>query len=113
MKRRISYAGFLRGVHRYLLFFAMAAFLVTCCMLLFLNILTDTLCITLTDENIGEAAKLTFGNVLLLSLLFTVVDILRRRRSVHRPVNQILQAADRLIAGDFSVRIAPPDFSGG
>ncbi|MBQ8612276.1 MAG: HAMP domain-containing histidine kinase [Oscillospiraceae bacterium] len=112
MKRRGGYAGFLRGVHRYLLFFAMTAFLVTCCMLLFLNILTDTLHITFTDENIGMAAKLTFGNVVLLSLLFTVIDILRRRRAVHRPVNRILQAADRLIAGDFSVRIAPPDFSG-
>ncbi len=107
MKRKTGYAGLLHGLHHYFLFFIMVAFLVTCCMLLFVTILSDSLNITFTDENISAAAKLTFGNVVLLSLIFTVVDALRRRWAVARPVRQITRAAEQLMAGDFSVRIPP------
>ena len=102
---------FFRALQNYVTFFLLVAFIVSCSTALFVSVMRESMGLVLTKENMETAAKLTFGNVLLLSLLFTVVDILRRR-SVHRPVNQILQAADRLIAGDFSVRIAPPDFSG-
>ena len=107
MNQRRGYAGLLRGVYHYFLFFLMVAFLVTCCMLLFLSTLTSTLGVTLTGENINLAAKLTFGNVVLLSLLFTVVDALRRKWAVDRPVKRITDAAKKMMAGDFSVRIAP------
>ena len=97
----------LRGVYHYFLFFLMVAFLVTCCMTLFITVLSRSLNITLTDHNTALAAKLTFGNVLLLSLLFTIVDAVRRKWAVDRPVKRIMEAAEKIMAGDFSVRIPP------
>lgn len=105
MRSRRKYDGLLRAVNHYLLFFLMAAFLVTCCMMLFVSTLSSTLEITLTSENLDTAAKLTFWNVLLLSLLFTVVDGLRRKWAVDRPVKRIIAAAEKIIEGDYSVRV--------
>ena len=85
----------------------MVAFLVTCCMMLFVSTLSSTLGITLTNENLSAAAKLTFGNVVLLSLIFTVMDALRRKLTVDRPVKRIIHAAEQIMAGDFSVRVPP------
>lgn len=95
----------LRGLLNYILFFLIAAFLVTCCMTLFISTMTHSLDLTLTADSIGLAAKLTFGNVLLLSFLFTLVDFLRRKWMVDRPVKRIIRAAEQMTAGDFSVRI--------
>ena len=107
MRNRNRSAGLLRGVYHYLLFFVMVAFLVTCCMMLFVRTLSSSLGITLTQENLNMAAKLTFGNVVLLSLGFTVIDAVRRKWAVDRPVRRITQAAEQIMAGDFSVRIPP------
>lgn len=107
MKRQNGYTGLLQGVYHYLLFFVMVAFLVTCCMLLFVSTLSSTLGIMLTEEDLAAAAKLTFGNVVLLSLVFTVIDALRRKWAVERPVKRITQAAEQIMGGDFSVRISP------
>ena len=99
------YPKLLQAVHNYLLFFLIVSFVVTCCMLLFLSVLTQRLGIVFTEENISSAAKLTFGNVALISLLLTIVDALRRRLTLHRPVKRIVEATERMIAGDFSVRV--------
>ena len=107
MRTRNRSTGILRGICHYLLFFVMVAFLVTCCMMLFLRTLAATLHITFTGDNLSTAAKLTFGNVVLLSLLFTVVDALRRKWAVDRPVKRITDAVNQMMAGDFSVRIPP------
>lgn len=97
----------LRVVRRGILFFALISFVVTCCMLLFLNALIDTLGIVLTPENLRVAARATLGNVLLLSLLFTILDEIRRRMMIDRPVRRITSAAEKVMQGDFSVRIPP------
>lgn len=94
-------------LYSYLVFFAIAAFAVTCCMLLFLKILSSTLGITWTDENLRFAAVLTFGNVLLLSFIFAAIDTARRKLTVDRSVKRIVEAARRITRGDFSVRIKP------
>ncbi|MBQ8001338.1 MAG: HAMP domain-containing histidine kinase [Ruminococcus sp.] len=73
--------------------------------MLFVSTLRDSLGLELTDDNIGAAAKITFINVALLSLIFTVIDTIRRKLTVERPVRNITQAAEKLIQGDFSVRI--------
>jgi len=62
---------------------------------------------TLTEENISQSAKLTFGNVILISLLFTVIDAIRRRDTVDRPTKRIISAGEKITSGDFSVRIEP------
>ncbi|MBQ8649547.1 MAG: HAMP domain-containing histidine kinase [Clostridia bacterium] len=75
--------------------------------MLFVSELSSTLNLTLTQANINSAAKLTFANVLLLSLIFTFVDALRRKFTVDRPAKHITQAAEKIMQGDFSVRIKP------
>lgn len=97
----------LRWLHNYVTFFALVGFVTTCCMMLFVSTLSDTLNITLTDENLHVAAKLTFLNVLLLSLVFSIIDAVRRKLTVERPVKRITDAAQKIMQGDFSVRIQP------
>lgn len=97
----------LRAVWRFLTFFLLVAFVTTSCMSLFVSTFAKSMDLTLTGENLNAAAKLTFGNVLLLSLLFALIDALRRRISVQRPIKRIAEAAERIMQGDFSVRIAP------
>jgi len=105
--KRMSVRKVLKGLNRYVIFFLMVAFLISCCMMLFVTIFAGTMELALTNENLGTAAKITFLNVLLLSLLFTVIDEIRRKVSVERPVKRITQAAERIMRGDLSVRIQP------
>ena len=96
-----------RGIYSYLLFFLLVAFLVTCSTMLFVTILADTLQLEFTGSNLNMAAKLTFGNVIFLSILFTVIDAIRRKLTTERITKQIAEAAKKVVEGDFSVRIAP------
>lgn len=95
------------AARRYLSFFLLISFVVTCCMLLFLFTLQKSTEIDLTRENLEFAAKLTFGNVIFVSFLFTVIDEIRRWFAVTRPVRYIVRATEKIMNGDFSVRIAP------
>ena len=97
----------LRWLNHYFVFFLLVAFVITCCTMLFVSVLAWDLGITLMDENIRAAAKITFWNVALLSLIFTVIDSIRRKITVERPVKHITDAAERIVRGDFSVRIQP------
>lgn len=74
-------------------------------MSLFVSALAQSMGLVLTAENITVAAKLTFANVLLLSVLFTAIDALRRKYTVQKPVERIVAGAEKMIQGDFSVRI--------
>lgn len=94
-------------LRQYATFFLLVAFVITCCTMLFVHVLSNTLGIEMTDENISLAAKMTFVNVTLISLLFTVMDRLRRYMTVTRPIRRLVDAADRMVKGDFSVRIKP------
>ena len=107
MRKEVRIRNILRAVNHYLVFFLLVAFVITCCTMLFVSTLADSLAVTLSDENLQAAAKLTFANVALLSLLFTVIDTLRRKWTVDRPVKNITEAAEKIMQGDFSVRIRP------
>lgn len=96
---------FLRLIYNYSLFFLMAAFIVTCSMTLFITVMMNTLNLNLTNENIGVAAKMTFGNVMLLSVLFTAIDAFRRKHTTEKITAHIATAASKIVQGDFSVRI--------
>lgn len=95
----------LKGIYHYLLFFLLIAFVVTCTMALFVTVLSQNLHIEFTDENLNMAAKLTFGNVILLSILFTVIDFFRRNITTKRVKTTIADAAKKMVQGDFNVRI--------
>lgn len=94
-----------RVIYHYVIFFLLVAFLVTCSMMLFVSVLADTLQLNLTSENVTIAAKLTFGNVILLSVLFTVIDAIRRKLTTEKITEYIANAADKIVQGDFSIRI--------
>ncbi len=105
--KKPSLRAILRAINNYVVFFLVVAFAVTCCMLLFVNILVDTMGLTLTEENIAAAAKLTFGNVVLITLIFGTIDYVRRKMMVDRPVKIITEATEKIMQGDFSIRVAP------
>ncbi len=107
MKQGSRIKSVLKWLNHYFIFFLLVAFVITCCTMLFVSTLRDTLGLTLTGENISTAAKLTFWNVALLSFIFTLVDTIRRKLTIDRPVKNITEAAERIVEGDFSVRIKP------
>lgn len=95
----------LKAIRNFLFFFLLVAFVITCCTMLFVSTLSATSHIELTAANLNLAAKVTFANVVLLSMIFYIIDAIRRKITVERPVNHILQAAEKIMQGDFSVRI--------
>ena len=95
------------ALRRYITFFLLMAFIISCCIILFLNMMTRSANLELTQEHIERAAKVTFLNVILLSFLCTIVDEIRRKFMVGRPVRKIIKAAEQMMKGDFSVRIPP------
>lgn len=105
MKKERWLWNLLKSLYHYLIFFLLVAFVITSCMSLFVSELTKSLNIILTDENLDMAAKLTFGNVLLISFLFTLIDHLRRKYTVQKPVEEIVAGVEKMMQGDFSVRI--------
>jgi len=106
MKKSNLWHKISRGVYNYLVFFLTVAFLVSCSTMLFVTVLSETLHITLTGENLNVAAKLTFLNVIFLSILFTVIDAVRRKLTTERITKRIAEAAKRVVEGDFSTRIS-------
>ena len=102
----------LGSVNSFLLFFLTVGFIVSCCMMLFVSILADTMELTITPDNVGTAAKVTFWNVILITFLFKFADYIRRKIMVERPTKIITEATEKIMSGDFSVRIKPMQSSG-
>ena len=102
----------LGSVSSFLLFFLTVGFIVSCCMMLFVNVLADTMGLTITPDNVGTAAKVTFWNVVLITFLFKLADYIRRKIMVERPTKTITAATEKIMSGDFSVRIQPMQSSG-
>ena len=86
-------------VRKFLVFFLIFSFVVTCNFILFFN---------LADFDMPEikgASYITIGNLLFLSILFTIFDEIRRNSMVSKPVRQIRQGMDQIMAGNFHIRI--------
>ncbi len=98
---------FLFFIYRFALFFGVLAFCLTCNMTLFLGLFQEATGLIYTRENMTAAALFTFWNAVFLAFVCTVVDIIRRKISIERPVKRILEATERIMKGDFSVRIRP------
>ena len=105
--KKHRFRNVLKTINNYVVFFLTVAFAVSCCILLFVRTLADSMGLVFTQENIGAAAKVTFLNVLLLTLLFGTIDHIRRKIMVDRPVQIITQATEQIMQGDFSVRVRP------
>ena len=105
--KKLTTRRVLKTISNYAIFFLTVGFAVGCCMMLFLNVLADSMGLVFDTHNIADAAKLTFGNVVLITLIFGTIDYIRRKNTVERPVKTITAAAERIMQGDFSVRIEP------
>ena len=110
--KKLTLQNVLRMISGFLAFFLTIGFAIFCCMMLFLNVLADTMNLTFTATNIAAAAKITLVNVLLIAVIFTLVDHIHRKISVDRPVKIITDATEKFMKGDFSVRISPMQGAG-
>lgn len=88
----------LRG---YVAFFVTISAFTTASILLFLR------SIHLTDAQVRAAAPISFFNIMLLSLLATVLDAVRRKVSIERPLKKLLDALIRMAEGDYEIALAP------
>ena len=110
--KRFTFRSALREFSGFLLFFLTVGFAVSCCVMLFLSVFSDTVGIEFTSDNIAAAAKITFVNVLIIAVIFKAVDYVRRKIMGDRPVKMITDAAKKIMNGDFSVRVKPMHGSG-
>ena len=97
----------LSGLRNYCIFFLTMCFIVTCCMIPFLQVMSHVTGYVWEREAIKPAAQVTFINVMILSLVCTFIDFFRRKIMVDRPVKHIVNGAEKVMNGDFSVRIRP------
>jgi signal transduction histidine kinase len=59
-------------------------------------------------EDIHISAKLTLLNIVFLTILFCIIDTIRRKLKVERNVKNIIKGLDRITKGDFDVKIDIP-----
>ncbi|MGN0814906.1 MAG: ATP-binding protein [Candidatus Coproplasma sp.] len=107
MSREKGVNNLLRTVSNFIIIFLLVAFVITCSLMLFITTLQSALGVKFTQEELSASAKLTMINVIGISFLLALIDFLRRKFTVQRPVNEITRAAEKMIDGDFSVRIKP------
>lgn len=103
--RKLTFRKALQTISSFFVFFLTIGFAVSCCMMLFLNTLADSMDLTFTSANIAAAAKITFINVLLLTFIFATIDYIRRKINVDRPVRVITDTTEKIMQGDFTARI--------
>ena len=107
MKNENAARKIFKTISNFFIFFLLAAFVTTCCIMLFVNALQGSIGYEFTQEEITVAAKVTMLNVILLSVGMAVIDYVRRKLTVERPVKRITEATAKMMQGDFSVRINP------
>ncbi len=96
-----------RAIYHYLTFFVVVALAITCVVSLFISAFSKDTGIELTGDNLNHAAKLGFLCVVLLSVLFTAIDALRRHFTTDKITGQIADATKELVQGNFDIQIAP------
>lgn len=107
MKNEKQFGRIMSALSRFFSFFLLIAFVISCCLTLFISTLQNTIGVKFTQDEITAAAKATMLNVILISAAFALIDAIRRKFTVDRPVKKITEAAEKMIEGDFSVRIEP------
>ena len=108
--KKPTFRNVLQMLNNFLVFFLTIGFAVSCCMMLFLNTMADSIGLTFTSDNIASAAKITFINVLVLTFVFATIDYIRRKNNVDRPVKVITDTTQMIMQGNFSARV--PDMHG-
>lgn len=88
-----------KTVKYFVAFFLLMEFVITCNFLLFFHFAD------MSPAEVKAAAPVTFGNTILLSLLFSLADQFRRYYWVQMPVKRIQDGIDKIINGEFDTRI--------
>ena len=86
---------------KYLIFFLVASFITTCSILLYMEMLMDSL----TQMEIEKASKLTFLNIFLIALFFTILDLVIEFITIDIPTKRIKNCLSSLTSGNYSARI--------
>lgn len=105
MKNENVIKNILKTMRNFFVFFLLVAGVITCCLMLFTSTLQNTIGHEFTQAEITSAAKATMVNVILISTAMAVIDYLRRKITVERPVKKITEATNKMIEGDFEVRV--------
>ncbi|QFK70145.1 HAMP domain-containing histidine kinase [Pradoshia sp. D12] len=90
---------FLFNFGRFLIFFILMAFVVTCNLVLFLH------WVDLTTEEMKAAVPITFLNVIILTFIFSMIDEIRRTLMVRKPIARIQAGLDEIMSGNFKTQI--------
>lgn len=98
MKKRKYINGF--SVLGYICFFVMVAFIITCAILIYSAIANSV------SAN-WQISVLMLGVVIVLAAVCTLIDFLRRKFTVEKTVNRILEATDKIANGDFNIKLKP------
>ena len=79
-------------------------------MVLFLNTFSENAEVVFTKENTRLAASFTFWNAIFLGFVFAVFNSIRRKITIERPTQKIIEATEKITSGDFTTRIKPFSF---
>ncbi len=63
--------------------------------------------VEIPEDTIRKSAVLTFGNALFIAFIVWLVDKLRKRITVERPIKRISDGLERLTKGEFDAGIEP------
>lgn len=91
------------SIKNFCTYLVLVSFIVTCCLMLFLM----NSGLNATWLTTYKGAFLTGGNVILLSIMLSVIDNIRKRVTIAKPVNRILEATKKITEGNFNARIKP------
>lgn len=103
--KKSGFDRIMKTVSVFFLSFLLVAFITTLCVSLFISVLQKTMDVTFTNEDIEFAAKWTMLAVIIMSAVFALIDILQKKYTVEKPMEKIVEATEKMIDGDFSVRI--------
>ncbi|MGM9664429.1 MAG: ATP-binding protein [Eubacteriales bacterium] len=107
MKKDRTIKKIIGTISNFFIFFLLVGFVITCCLMLFISTLQDSIGREFTQAEMTAAAKITMVNVILISVAMVTIDYIRRKFTLERPVKKIADATEKMIAGDFSVRLKP------
>lgn len=104
--KRIKFSFF--SIWRFIFYFIFVGFMVTCSFMIFFNQgKYPNNDIVLSNTTIKNRALQTLFNILFLCLVFSIFDSIKKRITIGKPVERILDATHKITRGDFSVRIEP------
>ena len=78
-----------------------------CSLILGVSMILFSYGLNMTEEMFRHRAILTLSNIIFLSLLFTIQDIIRSWYGEERQVKRIMEGVEAITKGDFSYRIEP------